>query len=178
MDNLRKIPAIDEILMEERIKSLMGRFSRQFVVNKVRNAVNNLRIELCQEIKEITKETLMEKVINQVERNIVAINQGTLHKVINGTGVVLHTNLGRAPLGNRAIEYINEIAQDYNNLEMNLDEGIRGSRYDHVESLLADLTGAEAALVVNNNAAAVMLGLNTLAANKEVIVSRGQLVDI
>lgn len=178
MDNLRRIPAIDEILMEERIAALMSRFSRQFVVTEVRNAVNNLRLEICHESRELTKEALMEKIINQVERDIVVVNQGTLHKVINGTGVVLHTNLGRAPLGKRAIEYINEIAQDYNNLEMNLEEGIRGSRYDHVESLLAQLTGAEAALVVNNNAAAVMLGLNTLAANQEVIVSRGQLVEI
>lgn len=177
MDNFRRIPPIDEILMEERISALLSRYNRQFIVKKVRTSVDNLRMELRLESEEVTKSDLMERIIKMVEINIAA-NQGTLHKVINGTGVVLHTNLGRAPLGNRAIAYINEVAQDYNNLEMNLAAGIRGSRYDHVESLLVELTGAEAALVVNNNAAAVMLGLNTLAVNKEVIVSRGQLVEI
>jgi L-seryl-tRNA(Ser) seleniumtransferase len=104
--------------------------------------------------------------------------QGTLKKVINGTGVVLHTNLGRAPLGDRALHYMSAMAVSYNNLEMNLEQGERGSRYSHVEELLIQLTGAEAGLIVNNNAAAVLLGLNTLAQNREVVVSRGQLVEI
>ncbi|MDD3853163.1 MAG: L-seryl-tRNA(Sec) selenium transferase [Syntrophomonadaceae bacterium] len=177
MDNLRRIPAIDEVLMDERIKALINKYNRQFIVTTVRQSVDNLRLELKLEPQAFSKDDLMERIINSVEKKIPA-SQGTLYKVINGTGVVLHTNLGRAPLGSRAINYINEIARTYNNLEMNLTEGIRGSRYDHVEDLLIKLTGAEAALVVNNNAAAVMLGLNTLAVHKEVIVSRGQLVEI
>lgn len=101
-----------------------------------------------------------------------------IKKVINGTGTILHTNLGRARLSNKAIEHVVETAQSYSNLEYNLNEGERGSRHNHVEALLKDITGAEAAMVVNNNAAAVFLVLRTLAANKEVIVSRGELVEI
>ena len=177
MDNLRNIPAIDEILGDERIKDLSRQYNRQFVVTIVRQAVENLRLELKLETEAVSKIDLIDRITQQVLEKISA-SKGTLYKVINGTGVVLHTNLGRAPLGNRALEYINRIAGDYNNLEMDLTEGTRGSRYDHVENLLVELTGAEAALVVNNNAAAVMLGLNTFAFDKEVIVSRGQLVEI
>jgi L-seryl-tRNA(Ser) seleniumtransferase len=177
MDNLRNIPAVDEIMGDERIKDLSSQYNRQFVVTIVRQAVENLRLELKLEAEAVSKKDLIERITQQVLEKISA-SKGTLYKVINGTGVVLHTNLGRAPLGNRALEYINRIAGDYNNLEMDLAEGTRGSRYDHVENLLIELTGAEAALVVNNNAAAVMLGLNTFAFDKEVIVSRGQLVEI
>ncbi|HPF43616.1 MAG TPA: L-seryl-tRNA(Sec) selenium transferase [Syntrophomonadaceae bacterium] len=177
MESLRNIPAIDEILMNEQIKVLTLKYNRQFIVTAVRQAVDQVRYELRMDPQEVNKDNLLARIIHLVEEKI-STSQGTLYKVINGTGVVLHTNLGRAPLGNRALEYINKTARDYNNLEMNLTEGIRGSRYDHVENLLIELTGAEAALVVNNNAAAVMLGLNTFAFNKEVIVSRGQLVEI
>ncbi|NLB51456.1 MAG: L-seryl-tRNA(Sec) selenium transferase [Syntrophomonadaceae bacterium] len=177
MDNLRKIPAIDEILMQDAIKEQMDRYSRNFVVRAVRASVEKVRQELLLEPLDVTKGTIMDRILKKVETSITA-EPGTLYRVINGTGVVLHTNLGRAPLGLKAIEYINKIAPYYSNLEMDLAEGKRGSRYDHVESLLVRLTGAEAALVVNNNAAAVLLGLNTLALNREVIVSRGQLVEI
>jgi L-seryl-tRNA(Ser) seleniumtransferase len=99
-------------------------------------------------------------------------------RVINGTGIIVHTNLGRSLLPTLAIECLTVAGQNYSNLEFNLDTGKRGSRYDHVDDLLCELTGAEAALVVNNNAAAVLIALETLAKNKEVIVSRGQLVEI
>lgn len=177
MDNLRNIPAIDEILEDGRIKSLTSQYNRQFIVTIVRQAVADLRLELQSGMQVIDKKGLIDKIVLMVSDKTAA-GKGTLYKVINGTGVVLHTNLGRAPLGNRALQYINKIAGDYSNLEMDLVEGKRGSRYDHVEKLLIELTGAEAALVVNNNAAAVMLGLNTFAKDKEVIVSRGQLVEI
>nr|WP_197969961.1 L-seryl-tRNA(Sec) selenium transferase [Mesobacillus harenae] len=102
----------------------------------------------------------------------------TLKKVINATGTILHTNLGRARLSDRAVQHVADIAQNYSNLEYKIEEGERGSRHTHIENLLKKITGAEAAMVVNNNAAAVFLVLKALAQNKEVIVSRGQLVEI
>jgi L-seryl-tRNA(Ser) seleniumtransferase len=102
----------------------------------------------------------------------------SLRTVVNGTGVVLHTNLGRSPLAKDALDAISSIASGYSNLELDLGTGQRGSRYMHVEGLIKELTGAESALVVNNNAAAVILALSTLAAGREVIVSRGELVEI
>jgi L-seryl-tRNA(Ser) seleniumtransferase len=106
------------------------------------------------------------------------LERGSLRRVINATGVILHTNLGRAPLAAEAAEAAAEIAAGYSNLELNLDEGERGSRHDHVEPLIRHLTGAEAAIAVNNNAAAVLLALSTLATGGEVILSRGELVEI
>ncbi|MCL6572845.1 MAG: L-seryl-tRNA(Sec) selenium transferase, partial [Bacillus sp. (in: Bacteria)] len=102
----------------------------------------------------------------------------TLEKVVNATGTILHTNLGRARLSENAISHVLETARNYSNLEYKLGEGERGSRHSHVEALLKEITGAEAAMVINNNAAAVYLVLRALAKNKEVIVSRGQLVEI
>ncbi len=102
----------------------------------------------------------------------------TIEKVINATGTILHTNLGRARLSDNAINHVIETARNYSNLEYQLYEGKRGSRHSHVETLIKEITGAEAAMVVNNNAAAVYLVLRALAENKEVIVSRGQLVEI
>ena len=109
---------------------------------------------------------------------LTAKDEYHLRRVINGTGVVIHTNLGRSLLAAQALEQIQTTARYYSNLEFDLEAGQRGSRYSHVEDLLIELTGAEAALVVNNNAAAVLLALDTLAKGKEVIVSRGQLVEI
>lgn len=177
MDTLRRIPAIDDILMEEPIKAYINNNNRQYIVKAVRAAVEDIRRELLNQPAEMDKSELMAKIIRGFEKQMTAA-QGSLYRIINGTGVVLHTNLGRAPLGSKTIEYINKVAPYYNNLEMNMSEGKRGSRYDHLEDLLIRLTGAEAALAVNNNAAAVLLGLNTLAADREVIVSRGQLVEI
>ncbi len=178
MKNFRKIPAIDELLLHEKSISLTGQYKREFVVDMLRRATDELRRDLSGSEKEWKKEELLEIILSKVEINIARILQGTLQKVINGTGVVLHTNLGRAPLSQGAIKYLQEMAVNYNNLELDLEQGTRGSRYSHIEELITRLTGAEAALVVNNNAAAVLLGLNTLAKGREVIVSRGQLVEI
>ena len=112
----------------------------------------------------------------EVRQWVEARLRPNLRPVINATGVVLHTNLGRAPLSVEACAAIERVARSYCNLEFNLEEGKRGSRYDHVERLLTTLTGAEAALVVNNNAAAVLLVLDSLARGREVVVSRGELV--
>ncbi|MDD3268242.1 MAG: L-seryl-tRNA(Sec) selenium transferase [Syntrophomonadaceae bacterium] len=178
MKNFRKIPAIDELLLHEKTVWLIGKYKREFVVDMLRRATDELRRDLSASPKECTKEELMELIVNKMEKNVARLLQGTLQKVINGTGVVLHTNLGRAPLSEGAINYLQAMAVNYNNLELDLEQGLRGSRYWHIEDILTRLTGAEAALVVNNNAAAVLLGLNTLAKGREVIVSRGQLVEI
>ncbi|MDD2619487.1 MAG: L-seryl-tRNA(Sec) selenium transferase [Syntrophomonadaceae bacterium] len=178
MKNFRNIPAIDEMLIQEKTQVLLSKYQREFVVDMLRMATEEVRRDLAGSKKEWEKAQLLEIVLNKAEKNICRLTQGTLQKVINATGVVLHTNLGRAPLSKRAINYLNEMAVNYNNLEMDLQQGLRGSRYWHIEELLTRLTGAEAALVVNNNAAAVLLGLNTMAKGREVIVSRGQLVEI
>jgi len=178
MINLRNIPAIDELLVMPQMQDLLGNYNREFIMDKLRRAVEESRQELRLNGRDSNKKELAAKILKRLDILIAAATQGTLQKVINGTGVVLHTNLGRAPLGQRALAYLNEIGQNYNNLEFNLENGERGSRYQHVEELLIALTGAEAGLVVNNNAAAVLLGLTALARDKEVIVSRGQLIEI
>lgn len=178
MKNFRKIPAVDELLLHEKTQLLTSQYKREFVVDMLRTATEELRHELVASKQEWEKEQLREIILSKAEKNISRLIQGTLQKVVNATGVVLHTNLGRAPLGEAAIKYLQEMAVNYNNLELDLEQGVRGSRYWHIEELLKRLTGAEAALVVNNNAAAVLLGLNTLAKGGEVIVSRGQLVEI
>ncbi|NLU50468.1 MAG: L-seryl-tRNA(Sec) selenium transferase [Syntrophomonadaceae bacterium] len=178
MKSLRNIPAIDELLADERVKTLISRYARDLVVNKAREVVAGLRDLLKNSDEDLTRSEITTRIINQLSARLYHCTRGTLRKVINATGVVLHTNLGRAVLSPAAIRYVNEVASSYTNLEIDLDKGERGSRYSHVEDLLKTLTGAEAALVVNNNAAAVLLALNTLASGREVIVSRGQLVEI
>lgn len=180
MSSLRNIPGIDELLDLPEIKRHLKIYKREFIVELLRQATALLRQELLAAAaeQERSKAELSRLIIEQVELLLKQTTQGSLTRVINATGVVLHTNLGRAPLGNRALDYMQEVARSYNNLEFDLENGERGSRYSHVEALLTRLTGAEAALVVNNNAAAVLLGLTTLAQGREVIVSRGQLIEI
>jgi L-seryl-tRNA(Ser) seleniumtransferase len=178
MVNLKKIPPVDEILLHEDVQGLLSRFNRDYVINLLRTVIDDIREELRSLPEEIERDLIKQEVIKRLQKKVEQSARGTLEKVINGTGVVLHTNLGRAPMGERALNYMSAMAVNYNNLEMDLERGERGSRYVHVEEILTRLTGAEAALVVNNNAAAVMLGLNTMARDREVIVSRGQLVEI
>ncbi|MDD3898820.1 MAG: L-seryl-tRNA(Sec) selenium transferase [Syntrophomonadaceae bacterium] len=178
MENLKKIPPVDEILLHEEVQELLSRFNRDYVINLLRAVMGDIREELRTQQEEMERDLIKQEVIKRLQKRVDQSARGTLEKVINGTGVVLHTNLGRAPLGERALHYMSAMAVNYNNLEMDLERGERGSRYVHVEEILTRLTGAEAALVVNNNAAAVMLGLNTMAREQEVIVSRGQLVEI
>lgn len=178
MINLKKIPPVDEILLHEDVQGLLSKFNRDYVINLLRKAIDDIREELRSLQEDLERDSIKEEVIKRLQKRVQESARGTLEKVINGTGVVLHTNLGRAPMGERALRYMATMAINYNNLEMDLEQGERGSRYVHVEDILTRLTGAEAALVVNNNAAAVMLGLNTMAREREVIVSRGQLVEI
>lgn len=181
---LRQLPSVDEVLRAQEIKSALGDYPRELVVETVRDALEKRRRAILAGDNQDPGPDLMvrEKVISQLGIEVAGILElqakPNLRRVINATGVVLHTNLGRAALSSSAIEAVHMAASGYSNLELNLDTGKRGSRYDPVEDLLRMLTGAEAALVVNNNAAAVLLALSTMARGREVIVSRGQLVEI
>jgi len=175
---LKNLPSVDEVLKDSRIQSLEKVYARHLIVQAVRDELDVLRAEIMGSGIRLTRDEARERVVVEVVHRLNTLHQGSLKKVINATGVVLHTNLGRAPLSLETAEHIAGLAQGYCNLEMDLEEGKRGSRYQHLEPMIVSLTGAEAALVVNNNAAAVLLVLNTLAKGREVIVSRGQLVEI
>lgn len=175
---LQNLPSVDEVLKDARIREIESKCARDLVVQAVRDELGILREEIMSTGRQRSRNEARDWVAMGVIRRLVSLQSGSLRRVINATGVVLHTNLGRAPLSPQTAEYIARLAQGYTNLEMDLEEGKRGSRYQHLESMLLSLTGAEAALVVNNNAAAVLLVLNTLALDREVIVSRGQLVEI
>src|SRR5439155_2052351 len=168
---LRELPSVDTVLAEERVRALAERHGRPLVVRAVRAALDRAR-------EEIQAGLPAGDVHGRVERELDALLEPRLRRVLNGTGVVVHTNLGRAPLAPEALDRALEVGSAYSNLEYDLDAGARGSRQDHVAAALRDLTGAEAALVVNNNAGAVLLALAALAAGREVIVSRGELVEI
>ena len=173
---LRKIPKIDEVLQDERLFFFTESTPRAVIVESVREVTQELRKDILEGRRNQvgTKETLMTEIVAR----ITGKKKKSLRRVINATGVVLHTNLGRANLSDKACESIMDVARNYTNLEYDVKRGSRGSRHDHVEKILTKITGAEAAMVVNNNAAATMLCLSALAKDKEVIVSRGELVEI
>ena len=172
---LRRLPAVDQVLREVGDRPETVAVPRPRLTALVRGVLDAERRRIMSEDAEPPDAAAVgERVLEQIGR------QGTfsLKPVINATGVVLHTNLGRAPLSALALERIASVAEGYSNLELDLASKERGSRYAHVEELLRRLTGAEDALVVNNNAAAVLLALETLAHGKEVVVSRGELIEI
>lgn len=177
MKSLKNIPSIDEVINEPRVQDLACLYNRDFILERSREATATLRKDVKNLSLDLSRPQALERIIGMLQ-DYCAAYQGNLQRVINGTGVILHTNLGRAPLGERALNQAMIIGQNYSNLELDLSTGERGSRYQHVEEVLTKLTGAEAALVVNNNAAAVLLALTTLAQDREVIVSRGQLIEI
>jgi L-seryl-tRNA(Ser) seleniumtransferase len=173
----KKIPKVDKILEWPEIRAACNRYPRPVVMEAIRLALDSLRTEIKQ--KNFSPDSLDENsVTERFLAELAAATAPSLKRVINGTGVIIHTNLGRSPLAEAIKERFLETAFNYSNLEFNLQEGKRGSRNAHVEPLLCRLTGAEAALVVNNNAAAVLLALSAIAAGKEVVVSRGELVEI
>ena len=186
MDNrqalLRELPAVDRLLKEPSLEKGLQRLPRSLVLQAVKETIDYYRRKITgsqtpeQLIEELdlSPEFLAEEALTLAEK-YAGMN---LRPVINATGVVIHTNLGRAPLPKPAVEAMSAIAGSYSNLELSLESGKRGSRQDHLEELLCKLSGAEAAVVVNNNAAAVFLALNTVASGQEVVVSRGQLVEI
>lgn len=172
---LRQIPAVDDLLGRPALRELETRVGRRLLIESTRKVLQSLRGRIASgELTSVSIETL--------ESSIVAATEGeagpSLRAVINATGVILHTNLGRAPLADEAIRHMAEIAGRYSNLEYDLERGERGQRDQHTDALFARLLGAERTLVVNNNAAAVFLALNTLAEGGEVVVSRGELIEI
>ncbi|HVB29510.1 MAG TPA: L-seryl-tRNA(Sec) selenium transferase [Terriglobia bacterium] len=172
---LRRIPAVDELLGREGLKQLEAELGHRVVVQAARTVLRGLREGIANGTVKAFSPVKLEEEIAAAARASAGYS---LQPVINATGVILHTNLGRAPLARQAVEHLAEIAGCYSNLEYALEEGKRGKRDTHTDSLFAELVGAERTLVVNNNAAAVFLTLNTLAEGGEVIVSRGELIEI
>ena len=178
--SLRSLPSVDQLLQRLKGEAALKGISRARVVQAVREVLAGERARLLNGLKLAggakppDVDTLARRVVGELSRSGVF----SLVSIINATGVVLHTNLGRALLSPLALERLRRVGSAYSNLEMDLRLKERGSRYAHVDSLLRRLTGAEASLVVNNNAAAVLLALESLARGKEVIVSRGELIEI
>ena len=174
----RNIPKVDVLLEDDNIISLIEKYNRDVVVDVIREEIEKIR----EEIKISDDFYSIENKINNLVKNIVSGVEKTysynIRKVINGTGTILHTNLGRSIISKKHADYLSEIVTSYSNLEYNLEEGKRGERYSHFEKLICKITGAESAMAVNNNAAAVMLVLSSMANEKEVIVSRGELVEV
>src|SRR3984957_745238 len=179
--SLRALPSVDELLGRTRISALIPKAGRQLVTAVIRNVLAEARLELTTQstampaVKDSGHQRDFEsRVVSEVERTLAP----SLRRLINATGVVLHTNLGRAPLARQAVARIVATATQYSNLEYDLSRGERGKRDAHTSTLVAELCGTEAGIVVNNNAAAVFLVLHALAKGDEVIVSRGELIEI
>ena len=177
---LRKLPSVDALIRLKKAELLSETYSRSLIVSAVRDVLEEIRSEiLSSEPGSFESKSLSpEAIIDRAEAYLIKKFSPSLHRVINATGVILHTGLGRALLSQESRDSIAKVMEGYCNLAVNMETGRRGHRDIHLESLICELTGAEAATVVNNNAAATMLILNTVARGKEVIVSRGQLVEI
>ncbi|MFW5854395.1 MAG: L-seryl-tRNA(Sec) selenium transferase [Thermodesulfobacteriota bacterium] len=176
---LKMLPGIDHLLEAAESEPALKGVPRPVLIRCGRETVESLRSSILKEDPEVDAEALSEAaVLKRFAERVGRETTLNLRPVVNGTGVVIHTNLGRSPLAPEAVENIVRISNRYSNLEFDLSQGKRGSRYDAIEDILCEITGAEAAMAVNNNAGAVLLCLNTLAEGREVIVSRGELVEI
>src|SRR5947209_3686847 len=173
-EQFRLLPSVDELLHSASGQQLVQRFSRSMTLEAVRASIAQARAHIHQGASCPSSDELL----MLAEHFLDESQRPNLQPVINATGVIINTNLGRSPLSQEALQAVQRVAGGYANLEYELETGERGSRHAHVSTLLCELTGAEAALVTNNNAAAVLLALSTLAAGREVIISRGQLVEI
>jgi L-seryl-tRNA(Ser) seleniumtransferase len=172
---LRQIPAVNELLGRTALRDLQAHAGRRLVVESTRRVLRRLRDRIVEgSLSSVSLEALEQEIVIEAE----AAARFSLRAVINASGVVLHTNLGRAPLAREAVEHLAEVSTCYSNLEYDLDRGARGKRDAHTDRLFCQLLGAEKTLLVNNNAAAVLLALNTLAEGAEVVVSRGELIEI
>lgn len=172
---LALLPSVDEILKSDKGLQWQESFPRRYVLRAIREIIEGKRQAILRdELKEISMESMFPDIQDRIER----LSAFSLKPVINATGVVIHTNLGRSVLSEDVLENVKKVACGYSNLEYDLDKGERGKRYSHIQRLLNEITGAESSLIVNNNAAAVFVCLTALAKGKEVIVSRGELVEI
>lgn len=171
---LRKLPSVDKLLQAKEVSDLVERHGRDLTLAALRSALEEAR----QMITNGASAPQIEALVAEAARRLAVEMRPSLYPVINATGVIIHTNLGRAPLSERARRAMSEVSAGYSNLEYDMQTGARGSRYIHAAELLCRLTGAEDALVVNNNASAVLLTLTALAKEREVLISRGQLVEI
>ncbi|HNV81887.1 MAG TPA: L-seryl-tRNA(Sec) selenium transferase [Tenuifilaceae bacterium] len=170
----QSLPAVDKLLALAKVKLLISHHGKTVVTFAIRNALQSYRTQMEKGVPLPAEE----QVVEQAEQIIKLLESKSLKSVYNATGVIIHTNLGRAPFGSDLLNDSMEVLKSYNNLEFNLEEGKRGSRNEHASRLIKFLTGAEDVLVVNNNAAAVMLILRTFARRKEVVISRGELIEI
>ena len=171
--SLREIPSVDEIIIH--FQQLVITIPYALCIKNIRKTLNSIRKEIRQGL---IKENIRKYAFRQIEVNLIQASNSNMTSVINGTGIILHTGLGRAPISLELIKKAMDNVYPYTNLEFDLEVGKRGERNDHVIDLINVLTGSEAAVVVNNNAAAVLLMLNTLSEGKEVIISRGEQVEI
>lgn len=173
---LSQIPAINKILLLDEIKELINTYTEVAVKSAIKQYIEEVKQAILNE--ELTEVPSLSKIIGEVEKIVEKEDKNSLRRVINATGTILHTNLGRSLLSQKIKENIESVAFNYSNLEFDIDNKKRGSRYVHLIDIIKKLTGAEDVLVVNNNAAAVLLALNTLVKGQEIIVSRGELVEI
>ncbi|MBC7087135.1 MAG: L-seryl-tRNA(Sec) selenium transferase [Tissierellales bacterium] len=172
------IPKVDEILNDENIQELLKFMPRKIVIDAINEELNKIRTIIKMGEDEAKINSYLNNVIYNIIENCKIKNNFNLKRVINATGIIIHTNLGRSLLNPEVIDNLKEVSINYSNLEFDIEKGTRGSRYSHLERIISQVTGSEASLVVNNNAAAVLLVLSTLAKNKKVIISRGELIEI
>jgi len=172
MKNLRALPSVEQLLQSPPIQPVITTYGRTLVTDSLRQVLDDIRSDTIAGIPD------SQEIVTRAEALAKQILTPSLIGVINATGVILHTNLGRAPLSQETIQAMSGVSRGYSNLEFNLETGSRGSRHTHTEALLCKLTGAEDSLVVNNNAAGVLLALTALANRKQVAISRSQLVEI
>ena len=173
---LSQVPAINKILLLDEIKELMNTYTEVAIKSAIKQYIEEVKQAILNE--ELSEVPSLSKIVGEVTRIVEKEDKNSLRRVINATGTILHTNLGRSLLSEKIKENIESVAFNYSNLEFDIDNKKRGSRYVHLIDIIKKLTGAEDVLVVNNNAAAVLLTLNTLVKGQEIIVSRGELVEI
>lgn len=172
----RSLPKVDELLKNPLLVTLSASLSHKAVLDSARSVIDALRSEI--KAGTLSEALGEDEIVQRVAQEAQYRCQSSLRRVINATGIIVHTNLGRSVLAPSALAAVQEVARSYSTLEYDFEAGKRGSRHDHIEHLLCELTGAEAAMAVNNNAAAVMMCIACFARGKEALVSRGQLVEI
>ena len=178
MNLYKMIPKVDQILEDEVIKNLLEKNSKNLVMESIHEELNNIRMNISNGCDKSLISNKIENLIENIQKNLLNKKIFSLRKVINASGVVIHTNLGRSVLNDEILENVKNISVGYSNLEYDLEKGERGSMYSHLSEIIKKITGAEDCMVVNNNAAAVMLILSTMAKGKNVITSRSELVEI